>query len=862
MTAFVRALTEVGIDDAAAVGRKAGALGDLSRAGFPVPGGFVVTTEAMRRVLAAADLPDMPTQEQVAGVEYPEDVLAALAEVAGELGDTPVAVRSSGVAEDMQGMSFAGQYDTVLDVRGREALLDAVRTCWGSAYAERVTTYQDKRELDRTVQMAVLVQRMVPADAAGVAFSANPVTGRRDEVVVSAVRGLGERLVSGQATPDEWVFRHDELLRSTTPEQSMGKADALRIAELARAVEAHYRAPQDIEWALHDGKVWLLQARPITALPEPLPDPVPVTVVAPRGHWSKNSFFTRPVSPMQRSLFLGALNSAMNHQFDYAIGGELTIKELGSWLYVHMDFGQDDDKQRGEPSPFVKAMLKSLLPLAIGVGARLDSKQRARLNRIIQDFKNDKRIRVVQSWHDKEAPDLTRRITELRTVELGGLSDDALVEHFETVHKLGEETLDLHFYGASESGYVQCELGVFCRDVLGWPAEKVLQLLVGLPSKTTEPSLKLSELAQVARQRPAVVEFLETMGKDGVAGLEKVDAEFAARFDSYLHDYGRRVMNLYITEPTLAEQPALAAALLRDQVRQEFDQEARTAELVGERNIKLAEAHELLDKRSADDRAEFDRLVQRAQLAFPVRDDSGYLTMQSWALARYAVQEVGARLRERGLSSRDPDSVFLLERDEAIKALVAGGDVTELVTRRLAERLWLAENPPPRSFGIRPVSPVTPVDAVKYLPAEYRYIHLELLGWAAEASGMDFASGDFEPKSGSTDGNLTGVAASRGRYTGPVRVIRDVSEFGRLQPGDVLVCPDTSAQWSVLFPNVGALVTDQGMGGMLSHPAIIAREYNVPAVVGTGNATERLADGQLVTVDGGSGEVELVDAPA
>jgi rifampicin phosphotransferase len=263
----------------ALLGTKAASLARLTRAGFPVPPGVVVTAAA------AADW---------------DQAYGQLRAVAAELGDPDqrFAVRSSATAEDLAGASFAGQYETVLDV-GLDELPDAVRQVVDSAASARVAAYRQAHPQAAPADppgsgagMAVLVQVMVPADAAGVAFTANPLTGDRDEVVISAVRGLGERLVAGQATGDQWIVRDAQARRTRATEQAISADQARRIATLARRVHAHLGSPQDLEWAITtnpsstdgvEGGLWLLQARPMTALP----DPVDWTPPAP-GYWMRN----------------------------------------------------------------------------------------------------------------------------------------------------------------------------------------------------------------------------------------------------------------------------------------------------------------------------------------------------------------------------------------------------------------------------------------------------------------------------------------------------------------------------------------------------------------------------------------------
>jgi len=322
-----------------------------------------------------------------------------------------------------------------------------------------------------------------------------------------------------------------------------------------------------------------------------------------------------------------------------------------------------------------------------------------------------------------------------------------------------------------------------------------------------------------------------------------VDREFAQAFADYMHEYGCRALRYEVADLTLAETPSLVLSLIRGQMVAEYDPEADAALLEQKRAETAAAARAALLGRP-DDLACFERALERAAQAYPTREDNEFYTVSApLALIRYALLELGTRLAERGVIAQR-DDVFYLESDEARPALFAGGDHRALVKRRKGERAWVLAHPGPASHGEEPEPP----SSLDFLPAEAR-LAMESLMWYGERMGSE----EQYKRAQTPETGLAGIAASSGHYTGPVRIIMNEGEFHKLQPGDVLVCPMTSPVWSVLFPSVGALVTDAG--GLLSHPAIIAREYRVPAVVATGNATALLQDGQIVTVDGTAGTV-------
>ncbi len=297
-------------------GSKASALARLAARGFPVPRGFVVTTEAFDAFLTCNALGDSASEREVEACKLPTPVVDAITNALGALGDGPVAVRSSAEAEDLGDASFAGQYETVLDVRGADAVCQAVVRCFASLYAERVRAYRGAKPAGR---MAVLVQRMVAARAAGVAFTADPATGERNVVCVSAVPGVGESLVSGEVSAEEWRVAGAEAIRVRTAREALSASDARRVAELARDVHASLAAPQDVEWALDGDSVVLLQARPLTGLPEAVSWETTET-----GGWVRNfrlgEWIGAPVSPLFETWLLLRLENELHAYFEELTG--------------------------------------------------------------------------------------------------------------------------------------------------------------------------------------------------------------------------------------------------------------------------------------------------------------------------------------------------------------------------------------------------------------------------------------------------------------------------------------------------------------------------------------------------------------
>ena len=834
---LVQSLDDIGIEDVGHSGSKAATLGELKRAGFRVPQGLVVTTGAMAQAFASAGLDAAARSEDVEAMTLPADLVAALAAALVRLGDGPFAVRSSGVDEDLPGASYAGQYETVLNVAAADVPA-AVRRCWASAFSHRVETYRRSQGVPGQAAMAVLILPMVEADAAGVAFSADPISGDRSTVVVNAVRGLGERLVSGNASPDEWAVRGAEASRRAGPEDAIDAAVARAVADLARRVERHRGSPQDIEWASAGGDIVLLQARPITTLPDQPIEPVRVPVEVPPGFWEREaSHAPKPWTPMSLSVAMDRpRNDAIRRMFgEFGILAEtFEFAQIGGWDYSRLvPLG---GKDRPAPPAFLMPLLIRVVPI-----------MRRRVADAVVTIRTDQAGRLVEQWYDEWHPKLAARITELREVDLEALDDQELDADTDRVAELLRWGIEVHFALHGALMPILAELAFLCSEQLGWPEQEFLQLLSGLSSTSTQPAHRLAELSHLAAERPAVRELLADVDRGTADRLATADPEFAEAFARYQRDFSIRALRYEIADPSLAETPELTLRLLADQLTHGYDPAAEAAALTEHRRVAVDRARAALSRHPTNERERFERALSRAERAYPVREDNEFFTFSvPVALLRYRLLELGRRLVARKQFVR-PDDVFFLTLDEARAALGNGEDQRALVARRRGERAFVEQHPGPPTYG----KPPGPPPSLDVLPAEAKFL-MKGLAWYIDRV-LEATSANREQRPGGDV--LDGIAASPGRYRGRVRVIMDESNFGRLQPGDVMVCPITSPVWSVLFPSVGALVTDTG--GVLSHPAIIAREYRVPAVVATGNATALLHDDQVVTVDGTAGRIEV-----
>ena len=688
--------------------------------------------------------------------------------------------------------------------------------------------------------MAILVQRLVRAEAAGVAFTANPVTGDRSEVVINSVKGLGERLVSGTSTPDEWVVKGGNASCVASVEDAINAKLALEIADLGRRVEAHVGSPQDVEWAFSDGKLYLIQARPITSHVIGKKEqvvPVPITIEAPEGFWQREeASFAHPVSPMEISLwnpFMREMSQRYSSEFGLPFDG-MEFRSIGGYVYLRLiPLG---GKERSPPPSWLMPFLVRLVPQI-----------RAMNKKCVQAVRANRQEQVIDSWYNESRPSIKKRIHDLLDMDLSSLNDDDLRKQIDAAVNLYYEASEVHFRLVFSISLPMGRFFAFCRSYLRWSDSKIVVMLSGLNEVSVEPSRGLTELAEAAAGNAALMKLLATKGDEEILGnLEKVDPAFANALSDYIEQYGHRALSYEVSAPTMAEDPAIIISLIQQRARvgRSSAYLSSVEAVTKRREDTIAEARKILDARSAIEREKFEQLLKGAERAHPTLEDSEFYSMECRGLVRDRLLELGRRVAKSALVD-SPEDIFFFGIDEVkdILQVKPTEDLRALAKKRKGEHAWAEEHAGPKSYGKQP----RPPPDMKGFPPEVREV-IESLLWQTN---------NFMPSTQNQEKSdtLSGIAASPGKYTGPVRVIMDESEFSKLRPGDVLVCPLTNPSWSILFPDIGALVTDAG--GILSHPAIIAREYRVPAVVATSNGTKLMHNGDIVTVDGDAGIVKL-----
>lgn len=732
-TAEIRWLDEVSARDVETVGGKAANLGELKRSGFLVPDGFVVLGEPGSWLV--------PALERLGG---------------------RVAVRSSAIAEDLAEASFAGQYETILNISGLQAAVDAIERCRASALNARVGAYKAERGLDASSVIAVLVQRMVDPHAAGVAFTANPVTGDRTEVVVSAVFGLGERLVSGEGDAEQWVIRNGHPEQRKASRGVIGAEQAVGIAETAQRIAAHFGRPQDVEWAIADGRIYVLQARPMTALAQEVVWRAPGP-----GYWMRNlrlgEWLPEPVTPLFADWLLPLLSAgfARGNSIDVGLGAGLRNGIVNGWYY---STPQPDVHVSGA----LRGVLTRPLTLARFVPAVLRQSSRPEVS--------ERRFfaPVVQRWRSQALPRY-RALVDARTRQIDSMT---VTELFDVVDEVGEAAGEQFWclaIGGGSAWKVEVALAKFFRRHLASRIDtEPMSLLVGLSDSTDHSA-------------PHLVESL----------------------DWYRQTLGERGQR---SEP--------GHGAMTDQRRRVLREKREAAEAACRREL-VSDPH-LVER--------FDQLVSLAQGYSQLREEQAFTLTLGWPLLRRCVLRLGATAVSRRSIDAADDAFFLTRSElEAATSRSSQADLGERVVARRADWERQRKLSPPLALGEPP-----------------RLLQRALGGLELLRAGTRAA-----------DGSLHGEPASPGRASGPVRVIRGPEDFASFREGEVLVAQATAPAWTPLFAKAAAVVTDGG--SLAAHASLVAREYGIPAVVATGDATARLTDGQRVTVDGSGGFVEIID---
>ena len=846
------------------VGGKGASLARMAAAGLPVPDGFHVTTTAYRlfvtknklqsRIMQALEPIDFQVPDTLETASeaitrlflyapIPAEVSQAVKQAYAALpGSIPiVAVRSSATAEDLPEASFAGQQETYLNISGSEEVLEATRKCWGSLWTARAINYRSRQGISpENLALAVVIQLLVPSEAAGITFTANPVNGRRDQMVINTSWGLGEAIVGGLVTPDSLTLEKstgrvidrvtaDKLVQTKrvdrgTEEQPVPKElrgaqvlnedQAVKLVRLGNQIEGLYGMPMDIEWALADGEFAIVQARPITALPDPDP-PIPTEWKLPEGAYAamRNNIvelMADPLTPLFKTLGLGAVNTSMN---------KILVGFLG-----------DTGVLPSEPIITVNEYAYYNGSVKFGPMMKIILDTRGILKRMFTG--------AVERWTEDGRPQYLAAVQDWETMNWRELPATALVD---AVRQLTEAAIDA--YGSMVSGVIpaawmsEAWFTFTYKFIKRKGDPKAPTYLMGFESLPIRAEKVLYDLAQWTQKHPDIANTLAKMPTSEIVlhlwsdviltGVEATQWEkWQRRFRAYLQEYGHMIYNLDFGNPVPADDPApvvetfklfLSGGGVNPHERQRTSADRREAAV-----------QELQARLKGRRLKSFQKNLKRAQKYAPLREDGLADVGLSYPLVRKMLGELGTRLTASGMLQRAED-VFWLTEDEIVEGAAQLNrntvleDLSSLILTRKAT--WRAAR--------RAVPPLA-------LP------QMKVFG----ADLMELKSGGIRKRKGNT---IKGVAASPGKVTASACVIQGPEDFSKMKPGDVLVAPLTTPAWTPLFARAAAIVTD--VGGPLSHGSIVAREYGIPAVLGTSTATKRIRTGQVITVDGSAGVV-------
>ena len=870
----------------ALAGGKGASLARLSQAGLPVPDGFHLTTAAyldfvaenhlqvgILAALAPVDPANYASLETVSSAiqdlfqqaAMPAAIAAAITRAYAALpGEDPlVAVRSSATAEDLPGLSFAGQQETYLNVHGAASVLASVKSCWASLWTARAIGYRAQHAISPgELSLAVVIQLLVRADASGVLFTANPTNGLRDQLMITAAWGLGEAIVGGLVTPDTLTVNkatgqvierqtarkemHTVLLDTGTQEQPLPEAlrakavlsdaQAAGLAGLGVQIEALYGGtPMDIEWTLAGGQFAIVQARPITALPpnggdapedalrvEPpsgwkMPDPHGIY-----GRGSITEQLPEPLTPLFASLGGPIIDQETRRIYSEYMGVKnfksamfATINDYG---YLNMSFSRWS---------MIRMVLSSLF-----VATRMlrDAEPRYRAARL-------------------------HYIEEVQRYQARPLADYPAVKLLEGARQLTRQAVSLYTVlqtgvipGASTSEMIFTQTYNRLIKKSGDPQAPVF--LMGFESTPIRAEQAFFDLAEWARSHPALAAHLAAApAAQLAAGLDSTAApqapegvepdvwrEWQRRFAEHLAKYGHSTYDMDFSRAVAADDPAPLLETFRMYLLGKAGSPYARVQALAERREQATAV--LLKRLRWPLSSIFLKQLRNAQKNAPLREDGLSDLGLGYPQLRRMLRELGARLARAGLFAQ-ADDVFWLYKDELERASST------------------LDHAPGVPAGVgRPIVPV--VETIRqrkaFWKAEQRLVAPVVLPPGAKFLGLDVEK--LSAARASDDVNvIKGFGASQGKVTGTARVLLGPQDFGQMQPGDVLVAPITTPAWTPLFAMASAIVTD--IGGPLSHSSIVAREYGLPAVLGTGVATRRIHSGQRVTVDGSAGSVTL-----
>lgn len=871
MSCFVLGFQDIDKTKLAIAGGKGANLGELSRIeGIHVPDGFCITTEAYKRIieetLSINELLDQvsllsvgerdkiaklssESRKAIEGTAIPQDLQAEITHFLTGLGENNAyAVRSSATAEDLPTASFAGQQDTYLNISGKEAILKHISKCWASLFTERAVTYRLQNGFDhRKVHLAVVVQKMVFPETAGIMFTADPVTSNRKVVSIDASFGLGEALVSGLVNADNYKVRdgmvinknistkklavyavegggtqEQELAPELQNQQALTDEQILSLTRIGRKLEEHFGCPQDIEWCVSDGVLYIVQSRPITTL-YPIPEVndgnnhVYVSV----GH---QQMMTDAMKPLGLSFFLLTTYAPM-----VQAGGRLFVD-------VAYNLASPDSRDMiinvlGQSDPLIKDALITIMERGDFIKSLPHEEKAAntgKSNKMMLpegfrgQFECDPAIvaDLIQSSQASIA-----KLKQTIQTKSGTAVFDFILEDLEQLKKslTDPQNLGVIMAAIDASTWINEKMNL-------WLGEKNAAdiLSQSVPNNiTSEMGLELLDVADVIRPYPEVIAYLQQVKDDNF--LEHLDQfkggqETRDAIEAYLNKYGMRCAGeIDITKPRWREKPTTLVPMILSNIKN-FAPNASQRKFEQGRQEALQKEQELVERLQqlpdGEQKAkETKHMIDLIRTFIGYREYPKYGMINRYFVYKQALLKEAEQLVQAGVIREKEDSYYLTF--EELREVVRTRKLDyQIISERQDEYKGYEKLTPPR---------VLTSDG-EIFTGKYKRENLP-----AEA--------------------LAGLAVSAGVIEGRARVIVNMAEAD-LAEGDILVTSFTDPSWTPLFVSIKGLVTE--VGGLMTHGAVIAREYGLPAVVGVENATKLIKDGQRIRVNGTEGYVETL----
>ena len=885
------------------VGGKGANLGRMTAAAFPVPPGFTITTSAYATFLAAdgldrevralvdglehdnAEALERGTariRELVVGKEMAVELAQQIVRAYSALGRSYVAVRSSGIAEDLADASFAGMHDTYLDIHGDEALLDAVKRCWASLWTARAASYRTTRGFRHDQGIAVVVQTMVPSEVAGVMFTANPMTAATDEIVINASWGLGEAIVSGVTTPDEFVLHHRDLRlierrmgakekivvrdpvtgsgtvledvpAARRAEFTLSGRQVAQLAELGRRVQAYYDDfPQDIEWGFAGDEFYLLQSRPVTGVALSWDadvddwqwqDEAPDDQVWTRS-WSDN-IWNGAVTPLMYSF--RARSFTQGSQNAQTLYDQPETAKLRMWKYhragVFYNCALEKNFVSNTSWPAMRpGMLENLPPAwhqeVLNAPFSLASYLKLQLR---CQYLN--KMHGVATWrkaHDYYLVAMKEPANGVSDEEVRKLSDSALVCYIEEIFALEakyiEEVWTAFFVQARDA------FGLLALMVERWydgPRKTAFtDLITGVPRPTAAmvETYQLWKLADEIRSSSELRALFEANGGTAffeAAAISDAGRTWLGRYAEFVAEHGHRghadrdIYYLRRAEDPAVDYRALAAFLAAER---SDDPAVKEREIEARRLAVVDEVAQNISRKSFGGlRVELLKATLDYVMTFLLfRDDERHWVDRTTFAIKRGYKEIARRLAERDVLTGERD-YFFLTGQELYRILEGGGNL------RLAKAKIEARK---RNFDrIDKGEGTNPVYLVRGREADLDY----------DGSGQD----DLPA------GTYRGIGTSGGVVEGTARVVKELTDIGRVKHGEILVTNSTDPGWTPVFLVINAIVLETG--GLLAHGSCLAREYGMPAVQ-LAKGMQVIPDGTRIRIDGNKGTIEILDS--